>query len=541
MELVTRAQMREIDRRTIAGGRVPGLTLMERAGRGCLRSLLARAPELHRRRVVIVCGKGNNGGDGYVLARLLRERGLWPDIVATAPVTELEADARTNAERALRCGLRPRPPGERERQRLAALGPNDLIVDSVLGTGLAGPVRGEAVAWIHAMNAARARIMAVDIPSGLDADTGAVAGAAVRAAWTVTMGSLKVGFLLPPARAHVGEVDLVDLGYPEEVVREVGAAAELLEPAAYRGLLPARAADTHKGDWGKLLIVGGSPGLTGALALAATGALRTGAGLVRIGLPRSLNPILETKVTEAMTLPLPEGESGQLLRAAGETILSGYGDWDALVLGPGLGRAPEAERLVLSLLGGWRGPLLIDADGLNALAAWGVDSWVPRAREIRAAGRPGGLVLTPHLGEMSRLTGRTVAQLRDDPVGAAREWAQRWGTTLVLKGAPSVVASWDGAVTVNPTGHSGLAKGGSGDVLSGVIGALLAQGLPGAEAARLGCYLHGSSAELATAPAAGGGARRSLLPGEVAEGIAAAIGALERGEDPPGWLWRPVR
>ena len=552
MELVTGELMREMDRRTIAGG-VPGLVLMERAGRGLLRSILTRRPGLPRHRVVIVCGRGNNGGDGLVLARLLRERGLWPDLLLTVSPDSLKGNAAENALRAARCGFVLRMAGERERARLAHLSVHDLVVDALLGTGLSGPAHGEAEAWIRALNAGPAPVVAVDIPSGLSADTGAVVGAAVRAAWTVTMGLPKLGFLFPPARELVGEVDVVDLGFPRSVIDEVGIAAHLPETAMLADWLPAPGSGSHKGDWGKLLVVGGSPGLTGALALAATAALRVGAGLVRIGLPRSLHPILAAKVTSAMTIPLPEGEDGQLLRAAADEILGRFGDWDALVLGPGLGRFPECERLVMSLLGRWRGPLVLDADALNAMAAWGADSWVPRVREIRAAGKAGGAVLTPHSGEMSRLTGRSIEELRANPVEVARAWATRWGATLVLKGAPSVTAGPNGRVWVNPTGNSGLATGGSGDVLSGVIGALLGQGMPGPEAAVLGCYLHGLAADLAVA---GGGvgrgraggdgsarpwAQRSLLPGDVTDWLPSALGFLERGLDPPGLRWRRVR
>ena len=552
MELVTGERMREMDRRTIACG-VPGLVLMERAGRGLLRSILARRPGLPRHRVAIVCGRGNNGGDGLVLARLLRERGLWPDLLLTVSPDSLQGDAAENARRAARCGFVLRMAGERERARLARLSEHDLVVDALLGTGLSGPAHGEAEAWIRALNACPAPVVAVDIPSGLSADTGAVVGAAVDAAWTVTMGLPKLGFLFPPARELVGEVDVVDLGFSRSVIDEVGVAAHLPEAAMLADWLPAPGSGSHKGDWGKLLVVGGSPGLTGALALAATAALRIGAGLVRIGLPRSLHPILAAKVTSAMTIPLPEGEDGQLLRIAADEVLGRFGDWDALVLGPGLGRFPECERLVMSLLGRWRGPLVLDADALNALAAWGADSWVPRVREIRAAGRAGGAVLTPHLGEMSRLTGRNMEELRADPVEVAREWATRWGATLVLKGAPSVTAGPDGRVWVNPTGNSGLATGGSGDVLSGVIGALLGQGMPGPEAAVLGCYLHGLAADLAVAGddasrgrAGGDGsarpwAQRSLLPGDVTDWLPSALGFLERGLDPPRLRWRRVR
>jgi ADP-dependent NAD(P)H-hydrate dehydratase / NAD(P)H-hydrate epimerase len=561
MDLVTAVQMREMDRRATAGG-IPGLVLMERAGRGLLRSLLARKPELHARRVAIVCGGGNNGGDGLVLARLLRERGIWPDLLLAAPPDSLKGDAAENGRRAAACGFSLRQAGEGERTRLAHLSAHDLVVDALLGTGISGPARGDAEAWIHAMNAGPAPVVAVDIPSGLSADTGEVAGAAVAAAWTVTMGMPKLGFFFPPARALVGEVDIVDLGFPTSVIEEVGVSARLPEAATLADWLPSPGSGSQKGDWGKLLVVGGSPGLTGALALAAGAALRTGSGLVRVGLPRSLNPILAAKLTSAMTIPLPEGEDGQLVRTAADEILGRFGDWDALVLGPGLGRFPECERLVMSLLGRWRGPLLLDADALNALASWGADSWVPRVRELRASGRPGGAVLTPHLGEMSRLTGRSIPDLRADPVETARTWAERWGVTLVLKGAPSVTAGPDGRVWVNPTGNAGLATGGSGDVLAGIIGALLAQRLPGPEAAVVGCYLHGLAADLAVRrreaePGAVDGsgrsrpvhcarstrpwAQRSLLPDDVTNWLPLALGLLERGQDPPGLRWKRIR
>jgi len=537
MDLTTREGMREMDRRTIEGGLVPGLTLMERAGAGILRSLLARVRDLHKRRVVIVCGRGNNGGDGLVLARLLRDRGLWPEVLLTATPDSLGGDALMNAERARACGLFLRPAGAKERDRLRGLSSGDVLVDALLGTGLKGPARGSAADWIREMRQSPARVLAVDIPSGLSADDPGIEGEAVRAEWTVTMGLPKASFPFPPAREWVGEVDVVDIGIPASVRRGVGVAARLHEVEELSSWLPAPGSGSHKGDWGKLLIVGGSPGLTGATALAATAALRLGTGLVRIGLPRSLNPILEATLTEAMTIPLPEGEDGQLLASGAERILSGFGDWDSLVLGPGLGRSPEGDRLTMRLLGGWRGPLVIDADALNALAGWGPDSWVARAREVRAAGLPGGAVLTPHPGEMSRLTGRPIPELIARPIDTAREWATRWGVTLVLKGAPSVIASCEGEVAVNPTGNSGLATGGSGDVLSGVIGALLGQGLSGFRAAVLGCFLHGLSADLCVR----GRARRSLLPGEVANGLDAAVALLEAREDPPGRRVRELR
>lgn len=536
MDLVTRERMREMDRRTIEGGLVPGLTLMERAGRGIFRSILRRVAGLHHLRIWVVCGRGNNGGDGLVVARHLAERGLQPRVLLTVPPASMEGDAAVNLERARGCGLWCEEAGEGRRAQLAALSSSDLVIDALLGTGVSGPARGSPLEWIRALNASPARVVSVDVPSGLPADCGPFEGEAVRAEWTVTMALPKTSFFFHPGRALAGEVDVVELGIPEAVQREVGCEARLADPPELQRWLPDPGPSSHKGEWGKLVIVGGSPGLTGALHLAARAALRMGAGLVRIGLPRSLNPILEEKQTEAMTIPLPEGEEGQLLAAGAERILSGFGDWDALVLGPGLGRSPEGERLVMRLLGGWRGPMVIDADALNALSAWGPDSWVARAREVRAAGEAGGVVLTPHLGEMSRLTGRPIPELAADPIARAREWSGRWGVTLVLKGAPTVVAAPGGEVWVNSTGNSGLATGGSGDVLSGAIGALLGQGCSGPRAAVLGCYLHGLAADLA----AGGGAQRSLLPSDVCESLRGALALAEQGAEPPRWKWRWV-
>ncbi|MCC7144797.1 MAG: NAD(P)H-hydrate dehydratase [Candidatus Eisenbacteria bacterium] len=532
LPLVDAARMREMDRRTIAEIGIPGLTLMEAAGTGLVRAIVRRYPGLARRRIVVVCGKGNNGGDGLVVARLLRMRGLWPRVLLSSSVEALSPEARVNAERARAVGL-VLEPGDPARS-LDRLGPGDLLIDALLGTGVAGPARDASAAWIDAMNRSAATVYAVDIPSGLSADRGALLGPAVAAQATGCLAHAKAGAAFPPAQRLWGEVEVIDIGIPDAVTDAVGPVAALATAAAMRVLLPRPDGATHKGDWGKLVLVGGSPGTIGAVVLAASAALRSGIGLLRVALPGSQGGALGAHLTEAMTIPLPEGEDGQPLARGAERILSGFGDWDALAVGPGLGRTPEAERLVLKLLGKWRAPMVIDADGLNALAAWGPDSWVPRAREVRAGGEPGGLVLTPHLGEMSRLSGLAVEHLREDPIGQARAWAGRWGVTLLLKGAPTVIAGPDGQVTVNSTGNSGLATGGSGDVLTGMVGALLAQGLSGPAAGSLGAYLHGLAADLAVASAAARiAAQRSLLPRDVVEALPLAVRACEDGQEGP--------
>ncbi|MFN8546726.1 MAG: NAD(P)H-hydrate dehydratase [Candidatus Eisenbacteria bacterium] len=522
--------MREMDRRTIEEQGTPGLVLMERAGRGIVRVLALRFGPLHRRVIAVVCGKGNNGGDGLVVARLLRARGLWPRLVLTAPVDQLSPDARVNAERAQAAGLALEV-GDPDRS-LRGLSERDLLLDGLLGTGLDGPARGSAAAWIEAMQRCPAATIAIDIPSGLSSDSGELPGPAVRAIATISMAAPKQGALFPPARDHWGECFVVDIGIPEEISAAVGESAWLAGGSDLVRRLPAPGGATHKGDWGKLIVVGGSPGMIGAPTLAAGAALRMGAGLVRVALPRSLAPVFASRSSEAMTVLLPEGEDGQPLASGAERLLSDFGSWDALAIGPGLGRSPEAERLVLRLLGKWRGPMVADADALNALAAFGSDSWVPRAREIRAAGVAGGLVLTPHHGEMQRLSGVSIEEQRRDPLAIARVWAERWGVTLLLKGAPSVIASPLGVVHVNATGNSGLATGGSGDVLSGIIGALLAQGASGPDAALLGSHLHGLAADLVVSKPSSF-AQRSLLPGDVIEALPRAIASLQSGEIPP--------
>lgn len=532
LALVDAARMREMDRRAIEEVGVPGLALMEAAGAGLVRAIVRRYPHLARRRIVVVCGKGNNGGDGLVVARRLRERGLWPRVLLTSGLAALSPEARVNAERARRVGLGLEP-GD-PAHSLERLGPDDLLIDALLGTGLAGAARDDSAAWIEAINRSAATVYAVDIPSGLSADHGALLGPAVAAQATGCLAHAKVGAAFPPASRFWGEVEVIEIGIPDSVTAGVGPLAVLADSGAMQGLLPRPEGTTHKGDWGKLVLVGGSPGTIGAVVLAASAALRAGVGLLRVALPGSQSGALSAHLTEAMTIPLPEGEDGQPLSRGAERILSGFGDWDALAVGPGLGRTPEAERLVLKLLGKWRGPMVIDADGLNALAAWGPDSWVPRAREVRAGGETGGLVLTPHLGEMSRLSGLPMAQLREDPIGQARAWAGRWGVTLLLKGAPTVIAAPDGQVTVNSTGNSGLSTGGSGDVLTGLIGALLAQGLRGPAAATLGAYLHGLAADLAVDPGAARiAAQRSLLPRDVVEALPLALRACDDGREGP--------
>ncbi len=521
MKLVTSLQMKECDRRTIAGENLPapteGLILMERAGWGIFVALEQHFTHLAQRPILILCGRGNNGGDGLVLARLLHERGLQPRAWLLADPAALSSDAAVQADRcwALGCPVEVLADAEAVAERLAselrtATRYPPLVVDALLGTGSRGAPRGvigAAVSMIEHLRAEHeAEILAVDLPTGVNADTGEVEGEAVRAEVTVTMAYMKVGFVLHPARSYLGRVRVVDIGIPPDVEEDVGLPISLLTAREASRLRPARAPQAHKGQVGRVLITGGSPGLSGAPALAAEAALRTGSGLVTVAVPEGLNVALEAKLTEAMTLPCPETPTGGLSMAAAETVLGRRSTTDVWVIGPGLGRQADSLALARHLVGKAHGPLVVDADGLTALAE-GTSWW--RHEEDPPP------VLTPHPGEMARLLGCDRLSANDRPWEIALRYAAEKRCVLVLKGAPTFVASPDGEVTINPTGNAGMATGGSGDALTGVIASLLGQGLGPAEAARLGVYLHGHAGDRALARTGPAG----LLPRDLIEAL----------------------
>jgi ADP-dependent NAD(P)H-hydrate dehydratase / NAD(P)H-hydrate epimerase len=488
MFLLSASEMRECDRRTIDRFGTPGPVLMERAGWGIFAEIRRRFDRLNRRRVGIVCGPGNNGGDGLVLARLLHDSGYNPRVFLTDPPVATAGDAGLQIAPLLDRRIPLEPIGPNPATALSAFGPGDLLIDAIFGTGFRGALAGEKSVIVKAINGSPATVIAIDIPSGLSADRGSVDGPAIRAELTLTIGGPKRSFLYYPAREHVGEWAVIDIGIPREVMAAVSPIVRLITRKEIAACLPPFPRNAHKGIRGKVLIAGGSPGLTGAPTLAALAAARSGAGLVRVAVARSLNPILEAKLTEPMTFPLPETRAGTLGLEAAGFLLSLAGAWDALVLGPGMGRDPSTDRLARRLVDEWAGPLIVDADGLNALAGFRM-----RERNGRAP-----RVLTPHPGEMARISGLDPGEIQADPVAAARGFAMKQNVVLVLKGAPTTIADPGGAVLVNPTGNPGLATGGSGDVLSGMIGAFLAQGIAPFRAAASAVYLHGLAGDIAS-------------------------------------------
>ncbi|WP_449244311.1 NAD(P)H-hydrate dehydratase [Desulfobacca acetoxidans] len=489
MKLLTAAQMRQLDQQTIAEIGIPSVVLMENAGRTTYQILRREFPELDEP-VVVLAGRGNNGGDGFVVSRYLANAGFEVVVLLLAEKSQIGGDARINLEvlEHLLVPVREITSAAALQEQVPLLKSAALLVDAILGTGLNSDVKGLYRDAVVLINEVATPVLAIDIPSGLSADTGQPLGMAVAADVTVTYGFPKIGQVLPPGRDLVGRLWQVDISIPPDLA-EISV-MELSEASGLRQFLPRRPVDSHKGTFGHLFVLAGSVGKTGAAALCGEAALRMGAGLVTVGVPASLNPILEVKLTEAMTLPLTEVQGVQALgKRALEEIAADWPGKTALAVGPGLGRHPETVELVRQLVRRSTLPVVVDADGLNALAH-DVDS-------IREAAAP--VILTPHPGEMSRLLGATTKDIQADRLGAARELAERSQAIVVLKGAQTIVASPMGKVMINTTGNPALAQGGAGDVLTGMIGGLLAQKVDPFNAACLAIYLHGLTADVQAA------------------------------------------
>jgi ADP-dependent NAD(P)H-hydrate dehydratase / NAD(P)H-hydrate epimerase len=490
MLLVTAEEMRALDRATIDGGHAPGVELMERAGAGVVEAMERRYGPVLGLRVLVLCGTGNNGGDGFVAARHLRARGASVAVCVLGDSSQIRGDARLQLERLEADGLRATPAAAEDSLRRIAASQDrwDFALDALLGTGARGVPEGLVAAGVQTLRElddAGTRVIAVDLPTGVNADTGQIARRAVRADLTVTFGAPKRGHFLYPGRAFVGTLEVVDIGLlplPEGTrALELATASEMAER------VPRRDPRAHKGTAGRVLVVGGSVGLTGAVTLAARAATRAGAGYVRAAIPDSVNDVLEVKLTEEMTVPCAETQARALSVAALPRVLELARASQVVALGPGLSRDPEAADLARQLVAQAPCPVVIDADAINAFEGM--------ADRLKAGKAP--RVLTPHVGEMARLTGREGSEIESRRIDVAREWACAHASVLVLKGAPTVTASPDGAATLNPTGNPGMATAGMGDVLTGVIAALIAQGLAPFDAARLGAFVHGLAGDLA--------------------------------------------
>jgi NAD(P)H-hydrate epimerase len=503
--ILTPQQAAELDGATQARG-VPTELLMERAGWAVARAAADLVGGVYGRRVAIVSGKGNNGGDGFVAARHLAAWGVRVAVVLLADTAELREPAAVNLERlGAHPGVRVR--GLREGSLSRELARADVAIDAIFGTGFRGIPEGEPLAAIDALNAAEAPVVAVDIPSGVDGATGAVPGEAIWAELTVTFGAAKVGAVLMPGAERAGDVRVVDIGFPDDLLPD---ALGVVEPSDVAPLLPVRASDAHKKASGTLVVVAGSRSMTGASRLIARAAGRLGAGYVVLAVPASTLAAVQAVLTETIFLPLPETDAGTVAGSALGTVLDRAGDADALAIGPGLSTDPETGGFIRDLIREAPVPLVLDADGLNAFAG------DPEA----LVSRKSDAVLTPHLGELARLLGDRADRPRDR-LASARELATRTGAVAVVKGTRSVIARPEGDARINPTGSAYLATAGTGDVLTGVIGALLARGVDPFSAAWSGAYVHGLAGIFA-----GRDRGEGTVAGDVAERLPEAVDAV---------------
>ncbi len=483
MRVATAAEMREIDRRTIEEFGIPGAVLMERAGL----AVAGRVQELFPRgKVIIVAGGGNNGGDGIVAGRNLFNRGWKVKLLLLAKENRLSPDCLAQYRIARKMGVPVEFRTEINSRDLHSA----IVIDAIMGTGLSAAVKPAIARIIDTVNASGAPVVSVDMPSGISSDTGEVMGEAMRADYTVTFGLPKRGHFLHPGSAFGGRLFVEEIGFPSSLLLSDGIAVDILSCSDVSPLVPERPSYSHKGDYGHVFVLAGSRGKTGAALMTGRACLRAGAGLVTIGVPESLIEVFEAAVTEEMLLPLPDNGSGVLTERAYAGVMDFLNTTaDVLAIGPGLTCDHEITGLVRRTLLSSTVPMVIDADAINALA---------RDRDVLKSIKAPA-VLTPHPGEMARLlssAGRK-ADVERDRIGTASRLAAGNGVCVVLKGAPTVIASPEGRTFINPTGNPGMATAGSGDVLTGLLAGLIGQGLNPVDASLLGVFLHGSAADLA--------------------------------------------
>lgn len=483
LPILTPSESGELDRRSAERG-VSVDALMENAGRAVAWAARRMVGGVYGRRAVVVCGKGNNGGDGLVAAWVLDRWGMAVTVFLLDESGDHRGAAGANLRRYREAGgmLRSFEPSTLER----ALDRADVAVDAIFGTGFRGRPEGPAAEAIDLVNRAPAAVVAVDIPSGVDGATGAVRGAAVWAEVTVTFGAHKPGVVFFPGAGHAGFVEVAGIGFPSDLV---ASDLHLLEAADVAGLLPVRDADAHKRASGVVLVLAGSQAMTGAAVLTATAAYRAGAGLVTMAVPEGILRVVEESVAETTFLPLPETPEGTVAEAAWPVLEERLATVDAAAVGPGLTTNAATGELVRRMVAHSPAPIVLDADGLNAFEGRGVE----------LADRKSDAVVTPHLGEFARLVGGTSQEIADQRVAQVRAASSEFRCPVLLKGTRTLVGEPGGRVTVNPTGGRYLATGGTGDVLTGAIGAFLARGLAPADAARLAAYVHGAAGQLAGA------------------------------------------
>jgi NAD(P)H-hydrate epimerase len=515
MKVVTAEQMKDIDRKTIEKFGIPENVLMERAGA----AVASRVRELYeKRKTIVLAGGGNNGGDGIVVARELYNSGWHVRVLLLIKEGKLSPDCLSQFRIAKQMGVPVEFRTEITEKDLHSA----IVVDAVLGTGLNKNVEGKMAKAINFLTSSGMPVLSIDIPSGISSDTGQVMGVAVRAEHTVTFGLPKRGHFLYPGAEYTGRLFVEHIGFPEELLTSHELNVDMLEKKTISSFVPSRPTYSHKGTYGHVFVIAGSRGKTGAALMVAKSCMRTGSGLVTVGVPESLMDVFQSRVTEEMTLPLPDRGGGSLSSKAIEPILQFLSrKADILCIGPGIGVSDETEKVIEAVVKSSLAPIVIDADGINSITNTGVFKNVQTP-----------LILTPHPGEMSRLLSKSpkgkdpsssLAAIEQDRINTALSFARDEGVYLVLKGVPTIVAAPQGKAFMNSTGNAGMATGGAGDVLTGIIASFLGQGLNPLNASTLGVYIHGLAGDIAAAEKG----KHSLVASDIIESLPLAFRRLK--------------
>ncbi len=505
MKVVTCNQMREIDRTAIQEIGIPGVVLMENAALKVVGEIKCTLIDVQDKSILIFCGKGNNGGDGFVIARHLFNMGANVLVILIGDRSKVQGDAKKNLKIIEKLGLKiVQIKNDSSLAEIAAsLYLCDLIVDAMYGTGIKGVISGIAKDIIELINDSGKYVISVDIPSGINGDDGRICGICIHADKTITFALPKIGLLNYPAANYVGKLKVADISIPDSIILTQNININTIDEKEIKRKLPARVKDSNKGDYGKVFIIAGSTGLTGAAVLAASAALRSGTGLITVGIPKSLNVIMEAKLTEVMSIPLEDEGKGVLSLKCVSQIIEKLNKTDALVFGPGLSTNTAILAILTDILKQSDVPIIIDADGINALA-----------RNINVLEeRKCPVVITPHPAEMSRLTGLSIQKIQENRIKVAQDFAKQWKITVVLKGARTIIACPNGDIFINCTGNAGMATGGMGDVLSGIIASLIGQGMDEENAAVVGVYLHGVAGDVCSEDIG----QHGLIPTDVIE------------------------
>ncbi len=493
MLLVTAKQMQEMDRQTIESFGIPGIVLMENAGRGSFDFLLEKFKDIKLKKVAVLAGRGNNGGDGFVIARYLMEKGIAVTSFLLSSKDRVQGDAKINLDLAIKLCEKHEaseiievPDADAFKKYKTCIAHHDLFIDAILGTGLNSNVKGFFKDIIELINFSNRPVFSVDIPSGLNSDTGQPLGVAVKADATATFAFAKAGHILYPGNIYTGDLKVIDIGIPKFITKEKSIKLSLIKKNRITALFNPRKFQSHKGSYGHLLIIAGSTGKTGAAGLCANAAMKTGTGLVTLGIAKSLNQSIEPQVIEPMTYPLPEKEKGYLSKNCFDEIKSLLMGKQALALGPGIGTKKGTMELVHKLVENSKVPLIIDADALNCIAQ---NPEILKTKEAAA-------ILTPHPGEMARLCNKTTSDVQKNRLKIASDFAENYNCILILKGAQTIVSFPDKKIFICPTGNPGMASGGMGDVLTGMIAGFCAQGFSPENASLAAVFIHGMCGDI---------------------------------------------